>query len=381
VKREKRNKKNFIKEIFDPHKLRLLIRLLSYKSSYFFSLIPPHPLNLTISLDYRCNSRCLTCNIWEKNCIPLSPDEYENIFRSFKSDILWVTFSGGEPFLREDLTDICKSFYSLCSPSFINIPTNGILCERIPSMVEQIARACPGAAIIINLSLDQWGEKHDRIRQVPGNFNKALNTYSALQHLKLPNLTLGIHTVLSKYNVRDFGSFYWKLKDLAPHSYIVEMAEERFELDTINSDITPSPEEYSPLVDFLIDEMERGEYPKVSALTQAFRRVYYELSREVLLQKRQVIPCYSGFISAHIYPDGSVYPCCITGDSFGNLRDVDYRFSEIWTGEKAEKIRLNIKNGKCYCPLANSAYTSIMCNPFLALKVMWYYLKISLKKE
>ena len=374
-------KKGFISEILDFNKFKILFKIISYKFSHFFSITPPLPMNLTVSLDYKCNSRCMTCNIWKKNCNPLSVEEFDRIFKNLGKGVLWVTFSGGEPFLRKDLADICTNFYHNCGPSFINIPTNGILYKIIPKTVEKIARECFPAEIIVNISLDQWGDEHDRIRGVPGNFQKAMNTYNALKSLNISNLTTGIHTVISKYNLKDFYEFYPKLIGLNPDSYIVEIAEEREELDTVGSGITPAVKDYSRLVDFLIKELENGAYKKTSPLTQAFRRVYYELSRDTLLNERQIIPCYSGIISAHIYPDGSLYPCCIMGDSFGNLRDADYDFYELWSGKDAEKIRLSIKKGACFCPLANAAYTSIMCHPLMALKVMAYYLKFSFKKE
>ena len=206
------------------NKLKILLKILQYKYCRFFSLCPPFPLNLTISLDYKCNSRCLTCNIWKKEVIPFSLEEYKALFANM-GKVLWVTFSGGEPFLRKDLVEICTSFYLECRPSFINIPTNGILYKRIPFMIEEIAGNCSEAEIIVNLSLDQWGEEHDRIRQVPGNFEKAIKTYEALRKLSIPNLTMGIHTVISRYNVKDFHEIYHKLTDLKPDSYIAEIAE------------------------------------------------------------------------------------------------------------------------------------------------------------
>lgn len=300
----------------------------------------------------------------------MSSEEYEKIFRNIGSGVLWGTFSGGEPFLRDDLFEICSSFYSLCRPSFINIPTNGLLYEKIPPVVEKIAKTCHKSDVIINVSLDHWQEEHDKIRQVPGNFDKTIKTYKALKELSLKNLTLGIHTVLSKYNVKDFQFIYKNLTSLDPDSYIVEIAEEREELSTKGTDISPSPEDYGEAVYFLLEEINKKKFARVSRLTQSFRKVYYELSKEILFKEKQIIPCYGGIISGQISPDGHVWPCCVRGDSLGNLREENYDFRKIWASEKAKAIRENIKKGECYCPLANAAYTNILCDPFSIFKVL-----------
>ena len=42
-----------------------------------------------------------------------------------------------------------------------------------------------------------------------------------------------------------------ELASLEPDSYITEVAEERVELDTVGWDITPDPEVYAPIADYL----------------------------------------------------------------------------------------------------------------------------------
>jgi len=100
------------------------------------------------------------------------------------------------------------------------------------------------------------GEKHDDIRGLKDNFEKAMKTYQALKELKrYPNLTIGIHTVISNFNVDEFQEIYRELIQLEPDSYITEIAEERVELGTIGEPITPDVERYSKAIDFLRAEM------------------------------------------------------------------------------------------------------------------------------
>jgi len=88
------------------------------------------PYKINFSITSACNSRCQTCNVWrefKKNPnitkSDLSLKEIEKIFKTFPKSIIWLSLSGGEPFLRDDLVLICKkaveNIPSLC---LISIP-------------------------------------------------------------------------------------------------------------------------------------------------------------------------------------------------------------------------------------------------------------------
>lgn len=320
------------------------------------------PLNLTVSVSYRCNSRCKTCNIWKKQAREFTLEEFDKTFASIGKAPYWLTLSGGEPFLRKDIVDICSSAYHHFEPGIINIPTNGILYNTIPKRVEEIVKNCPESQIIINLSIDGIGENHDIIRGIPGNFEKSLKTFDALTALDYPNFSLGIHTVISRYNVHEIPTIYNYFKEKHPDSYITEIAEERVELDTIGAGISPSPDEYEKAINFLIDASAQEKYSGISGITQAFRMDYYNHVKMVLRKHQQVLPCYAGFASAHIAPDGDVWTCCIRADPIGNLRDVDYDFKKLWDNDRVRSQRVSIKNRECYCPLANAHYTNMLCD-------------------
>jgi sulfatase maturation enzyme AslB (radical SAM superfamily) len=228
-------------------------------------------------------------------------------------------------------------------------------------MVEDIAGRCPKTQVIINLSLDGVEEDHDRIRGIDGSFEKALETYRGLRALESPNLTLGVHTVVSVHNVEKIPSIYaYVARELSPDSFITEIAEERVELDTLGASITPTASQYAGAVDFLIERIKEQNYSGISRITQSFRVRYYELVKRYLGTGSQPIPCYAGVASAQISPDGHVWFCCIKADSMGNLRDVDYDFRRIWFDERAAAERRRVRAGECACPLANAAYTNML---------------------
>ncbi len=333
----------------------------------------PHllPINYTVSLLYSCNSRCGTCNVWKKKARNLSVEEYKKIFSSVKKAPYWLTFSGGEPFLRQDLDEVVKSIYDISRPRIINIPTNGILTNAIVDKTAKIAKACSKAQIIVNVSIDGIEQQHDEIRGVPGNYKKAVFTVQKLKALNLSNLSVGIHTVISNFNVDSFSSVATGLMRLEPDSYITEIAEERVELDTIGTNITPGLVQYKSAVDFLIHKIKQSKFKGMNKITMAFRIEYYNLVKRIMRDQKQILPCYSGVASVQISPDGHLWSCCVKANSLGNLRDNDYNFGKLWFSTEAELERRSIHKKECWCPLANAGYTNMLMDLPTLIRVFY----------
>lgn len=350
--------------------LEVLPKVAQAQAAYALGKPLALPLNLTISVSYRCNSRCKTCNVWQRPNDDFTLEEYEKTFASIGRAAYWFTFSGGEPTLRKDLPEIVEAAYRNCRPGIINIPTNGIQDKIIPGRVERVLQAASGSEVIVNVSLDGVGEKHDLVRGVKGNFERAMRTYAGLKALKgrYKNFTLGVHTVISNFNIDEFPAIYAFVRDeLKPDSFISEISEERVELDTVGMGITPPLQKYQPVIERLQEGMRKAEFSGVSRITQAFRDRYYDIVKRTLVEKRQIIPCMAGIASAQIAPNGDIWTCCIRAESVGNLREHNYDFRAAWTTARASELRRSIKAGECYCPLANAAYTNMLCHtPTLA---------------
>jgi MoaA/NifB/PqqE/SkfB family radical SAM enzyme len=319
------------------------------------------PLNITISPSPKCNSRCLTCNIWMKRENELTIDEWDEVLASLGTAPYWFTISGGEPLMYPKIVELAELVYKHCRPGIINIPSNAIL-PSIPERVERIARACPDAQLILNLSLDGVGTKHDVIRGVEGNFEKFEERLGQLLELraKLPNLIVGIHSVVSKFSVNHLDELIAYADKSGADQFITEIAEPRVELDTVGLPITPSSAEYAKAIDRLIEYVQSRQFKGMARVTEAFRVEYYRLVKRILDEERQVIPCYAGWASAQIYADGTVWPCCVRADRLGNLRDHGYDFKKIWFGEAIKEVRRSIAANECHCPLANASYTNML---------------------
>jgi MoaA/NifB/PqqE/SkfB family radical SAM enzyme len=330
------------------------------------------PFSIVVSVSYRCNSKCQTCDVWRKPNNDMTLAEWAKTFANIGRGPLYFTFTGGEPFMRKDTVDMALAAYNHCRPSVITIPTNGILTQRIVEQVDRLCAGAPKANIGINLSLDEVGERHDAIRMVPGNWNKAMKTWQELKALQKQhkNLVLTNHTVISNFNIDRFFEIYAGLEFLEPDSYITEIAEERVELDTIGWDITPLAEKYGPVADFLSQKARERPVTGFAKITQAFRAEYYQLAKRILVEQRQVIPCYAGWASCQIAPNGDLWSCCIRAEGVGNLRDNDYDLGRIWRGEAMATMRRSIYQGECHCPMANASYANMLLHPPTMAKVV-----------
>lgn len=154
----------------------------------------------------KCNSKCRTCFNHEN----LNRDDdmtFEQIRRLSETagtfDKLWL--SGGEPFLRKELVDIIELFVRNNHIQSVNLPTNGLRTDRIVRWTGELLERCPSLAVYLNVSLDGLGHTHDRIRGVPGNFAKTVQTLEQVHaaHGHNPNLYLNIATVVTAEGQRE----------------------------------------------------------------------------------------------------------------------------------------------------------------------------------
>lgn len=348
------------------------------------------PINFTFSVTNKCQSRCLSCKIWEvyrkepeKLREELSLDEIERMFRSV-GNIYFFNLSGGCPFLRNDLPEIVELACRYLRPSVIHIPTNALAVERTLAAVKKILAILdthlPDTVLQIKPSFDGVDGLHDEVRGIPGNFGKLLRLTAGLKELQKgrANLRVGLGTVVSRFNIKHLRKIMDYADKLHVDSYISEVAENRDEMFNMEDDIAPSADEFKTAMrEFKTAIHARLRRKKgLARVTDAFRLVYYDLTVDILNRKKQVIPCYGGISNVHVDPYGNVWPCCILGNtqSMGNLKENQFRFWEIWRSGRAGHVRQFIKQKKCHCPLANQSYANILCDFKKMAQVLRYLL-------
>lgn len=332
------------------------------------------PAQLIFFVTNRCNSRCSHCFYWrELNKKPkdeLNLEEIEKISKSM-GRIFWLFISGGEPFLRNDLPEICQIFYQNNKVNSIVIPTNGILVEKIVKDVGKICQGCPEAKVVLQISVDEIAERHDRIRGVPGNFTKIEKLVPKLKKLqaKYRNLAIQANIVFCKYNQDRIIKIYdYVYREFGIDNICISLIRgEPKEIGAKEVDLkkywqahkhirkTRRFAQYTPLLSHLITKKEDMQ---VEVFLSSFR------------QKKAIIPCLASRQSVVLYPNGDLVLCELRPEKYGNLRDVGYTFSKLWQSQKAREFKEKVKN--CYCTQECVYTVNVFLNPFVWPKFLKY---------
>lgn len=332
------------------------------------------PIHLTFFLTGRCNAKCPFCFYLKSSGNPaadapeLSLSEIEKISRSM-GNLLWLAFSGGEIFLRDDLVDISRTFYKNNRPAIMLYPTNGLLPELISRMTEEIASSCTESVIAVKLSLDGLQQKHDDIRNTPGSFDRTMQTYTLLSAFlpRYPNFELGINTVFCSENqdeMDDIIDFVKRLEHIKTHT-----------ISLIRGNLT---DEGFKKIDhtkyFNAIRRLEGNLKDRSSQTYRFKGARIKAAQDILQrrliyrtvhEKQRLIPCYAGRLNLVLTETGSVYPCEILTEPFGNIREYDYDMAKVLCSDNANRIISSIKNNECYCTHECYFMTNILFNPRL----------------
>jgi MoaA/NifB/PqqE/SkfB family radical SAM enzyme len=312
----------------------------------------------------RCNSFCRTCFYYEELNRPgdMTFAQIEKASRTMPAITdLWL--SGGEPTLRHDATEIIRMFVRNNGVRRLIIPTNGLVQTRVCEIVDNALSENDSLHLYLNIALDGYGQTHDRVRGVPGHWEKTLNCIKALYPFKEKfgdRLRLNVNTVVcaDNYNeIEKLGEFMWS----------------NFRLDgqyfNIVRGATPVGDEIKQVPVEVLPQM----YTYISALTKRYGdRMFAEddASRRFVKNVAYVgtitthyrtqhanfsnstawpFPCTAGETIAVIDYNGDVRACELR-EKFATLKDYDYDFGALWA-DSSRQTELNaIDGGKaCWC--------------------------------
>ena len=370
--------------------IRFTPRFIGFKLARIGLIKSPHPLLMNFSVTNKCQSKCLTCNIWKLykdkpklKKTELKIDEIEKIFRGMKP-LLLFNICGGEPFLRKDLYKICKLAYKYLKPSVMHSPTNCLSPEKIEYQMTKIMENIGKTPFTLKLSLDGIGKKHDFIRGTPGNFKKVIETYKRIVKLKkrFPNLYLDAGATISNYNIKDVDEITkWVEKNMPKlDSFVHEIGDLRGELFNKDMGIRPTGKDYTKVERYLANEVKKKlrSRRKISKMILALKLVYYDRAAKVMRTKKRAVPCYAAVSNAHMNPWGGLWPCNIQAfdREMGNFRDFNYSFNRLWNSKQANMVRKWINEEHCHCPLIGQAFMDTILSPQESLKVLMYYLGV-----
>jgi MoaA/NifB/PqqE/SkfB family radical SAM enzyme len=320
---------------------------MSALESNFVRLSKPYKLNFSVT--YNCNSHCLTCNIW--NMKPKGELTIEEIreFAKKNTSFKWLTITGGEPFLRSDITEVVKAFCDTSRDLYlVTIPTNSLTNpDLIMRKVEEILKlGIP--QLTITLSLDGYREVHDRIRGTPGNFDKVMEMAKRLNALKerYGNLAFAFGYTMSVYNQGALQKTIEEVMRIVPEVSYNDFHVNASQVSEIyyrneGKEIHGERDGMVRELNWLLSKRSAGLGP-FSIIESAFLR---NLVKYMVTGKT---PIASKSLDVSLFLDsfGNVYPSIMWGRKIGNVRETGYDLAPLWDNEDAQDVRRMIKEGK-----------------------------------
>ncbi|MDO8663105.1 MAG: radical SAM protein [Candidatus Omnitrophota bacterium] len=301
----------------------------------------------------KCNLRCLHCyidavtNRDERELTTVEAKAMIDDLAGFGAPVL--LFSGGEPFLREDLFSLGS--YAVERGLRTVISTNGTL------ITDEMAKKVSAAGFsYVGISLDGLEATNDQFRKQSGAFWLALK---GIRNCLKNGVRVGLRFTINKYNFKDIpGIFDLIEKEGIPRACFYHLVYSGRASSMAKSDLTA--QEARDTMDLIFDRSKKLTRAEILTVDNHADGVYLYLqskksspqrSEEILKLLRLNGGNKSGIGIANIDQLGFVHADQFWRDySFGNIRE--RKFSEIWLDEN-DKLLKNLRNrvpllkGKC----------------------------------
>ena len=292
-------------------------------------------LNGTVIVTYRCNARCTMCNRYKA---PSKPDEEISIETIKKLPKMYFTnITGGEPFIREDLSEIVRELYK--KSDRIVISTNGFFTDRIIKLCEEFPN------IGIRISIEGLEETNNKIRGLEDGFNRGYSTLKKLVEMKHPDVGFGM--TVQDANAKDLVPLYDLSNELNMEFATASLHNSFYfvEAKNIIHDRLMVAKEFEKLINKLLT----SNSPK-----KWFRAYFNHGLINYIFGQKRLLPCDMAFDTFFIDPYGDVMPCNGTKEKevMGNLNNQTW--DELWNSEQANNVRNKVRHCDRQCWMIGS---------------------------
>ncbi|HOJ32939.1 MAG TPA: radical SAM protein [Candidatus Hydrogenedentes bacterium] len=288
------------------------------------------PILSEVALTYRCNLRCrfcyAGCGKGSASALPeMSTDEVKRVLRCIRedADVPSVSFTGGEPTLRDDLEHLV-TFARRELQMHVNLITNGtrIDAQRAVALAEA---GLNSAQVSLEAPCE---EVHDRLTGVPGSFLRALECIRCLQEV---GIRVHTNTTLTRANLEHAS---------AMPAFVHSLGLSRFSMNLMipagvdRQDIALLSLRYREIGEHVLRIKKAAEQERVEFMWYSptpvclFNPVAYRLGN------KGCAAC-DGLLS--VSPTGGVLPCSSWHEPVGNL--LEEPFEEVWQSARACMIR------------------------------------------
>ena len=280
------------------------------------------PLSVHFDLTYRCNERCVHCYLDHENHGELTTGECLAVLEEIaKAGTLFLTFSGGEIFLRHDLFEILAAARRLHFD--VSLKTNALLVTR-----ERAARLRELGVRRVQISVySEEPTVHDAITKVKGSLERTL---AAIPLLLEQGLQVKLACPLMKENLMAYRGVMALAENLGV-PYVLDLTI----TPMMDGSDVPLAHRVSTaeLLPVLQDPALHGCHPQPVSQAAGTDETWSPsfssaVTSGIDSSAYDDLPCSAGHNSCYISPYGDVFPCVQLPQAAGNLRRE--RFAAIW---------------------------------------------------
>jgi MoaA/NifB/PqqE/SkfB family radical SAM enzyme len=268
--------------------------------------------------------------------------EHERVADSL-GPLLQLTLTGGSPELRPDLPDVTEAWVRRTRPVNVTFCMNGYHTERIVRHIQDVLARMPEQTFTVGLSLDGLGEEHDRLRGMPGLFERLQATFWRLGALREGargrlRLTAAI-TVSGLNHASAEATARWARANL-PIDVLKPILVRGSPKDPRTLEI-PHRERWERVVSG--DDPWLGGHPghatAYGTLVDVKELVQRDLIDQIQRTGRSPVTCAAGRETAVILPHGVLRGCEPREELLGDLRAVDLDLGRLWRSPDADHFR------------------------------------------
>jgi radical SAM protein with 4Fe4S-binding SPASM domain len=244
-----------------------------------------------------------------------------------------ILFTGGEPLTRNDFFNICD--YVISKKINVGVTTNGTM------VTDDIIENQFWKFQALRISLDSmYPEEHDRFRNMPGVFDKAI---TAIKKMVILGYNVAISTCISKKNV----GYLDKMADFLEELGVVRWCMPLLSPDGRGKNIASEALEPLEVRDFLY---------KINNIKQNHPNLDIGIDIPYIVLCKDLTNINDGYSKAcpaavselAIFANGDISPCFAMVTSAGNIRHDD--ISEVWRNNSLFKNfrDRSLLKGKCH---------------------------------
>ncbi len=277
------------------------------------------PISVHLDVTYRCNERCVHCYLDHEDHGEMTTAEIKNVLDQLaEAGVFFLTFSGGEVFLRRDFFEILEYARGLLFN--VKIKTNAVMIREAEA---QRIRALGVDTIQISV-YSHRAEVHDAITKLPGSFERSIK---AIRFMRDQGLKVTIANVLMTWNLHDSDGLQKLADELGVHY-------------TLDPTITPKMDGDTSVLSLRIAGEELPAVFRNPALVPNMEE-FCAPPKPVTSDDLEGYSCSAGHSFCYISPYGDVFPCVQFPLPSGNIRQ--QKFMDIWNHSPELKEVRSIK--------------------------------------